>query len=90
MADGELAGKANDEIESRNENPVDRDQRSQMHLVLIARPPRQCRKHNQQRRCSGDRTQCALAQTGRTFRAPNNPSGFSSRISMSAPTETVF
>ena len=90
VPDRELPAVTHDEIEPGDEDPVDADQRREVELVLIARPPGQRReRHERQQHRHEPCGTHGLPQTGRMEAVPNSPAGFTSSTSMSSPTAMV-
>ena len=89
MADGKLAGEADQQIERGDQHPIDADDRCHMQVIQIAGDVRQQRGENRER-ADDDWADMAVLHTWRTWVVPNNPCGRTTSSRINRPMAMVF
>src|SRR6202042_3049602 len=89
MAHGQLSGETDQQVQCRDQHPIDADYRRDMQVVDVAGKKRQ---HDRQQREQPDesRPDTVVLHTWRTWVVPNNPCGRTTRSRIKRPMAMVF
>ena len=90
MADRKLAGEADQQVQRRDQHPVDADDRRDMQVIEIAGDVRQQRREARANSADDGRADMVVLHTWRTCVVPNNPCGRTTSSRISRPMAMVF